>query len=449
MKNKCLIILFFAFLLFSCHRNKKVSHLYNGIYTGQIEHIKVLDDTTQSYLVYLPYSYKAKGKLPIIWAFDAHANADSIINWLLPYAEYYNYIIVASKNFRNNTQNLDYILSTFFEDVKKKIVYNQQRQYTIGFSGGARIAYYLAAMDQKFDGSALLSAGITPIQFMKNKDINIIMFAGWKDFNLVEIRGKAVSLAKKLGLPYTVFYFNGSHNYPPHYYAEYVFLWFEANAIKKGLAKQKRKIIARIKELTDSIIQVNNDLMMQYDLYIAEKNMLALFSDTMKIVEEIKSLEKREEFTQNARLVVNFFNLESMLRPQYYQALFKRDTSWWAREINAYKKKIKEDTSLYRNFFYHRILSYLSIMCYSVSSNLLSQGDLEKADKVLTIYEMIEADNPDVYLLRSCYWLNRTEVAKGMEYFKKSLDLGFSEYDRLKQYKCFEKVYDSLLKVLN
>ncbi len=449
MKTKWLSVLIaIAILLGACshQEQKKVSHVYNGLRTGQVQTVHISSDTSLSYLLYLPYDYAAQGKLPIIWAFDAHADAQKMMNWLLPYAEKYDFIIAVSRDFRNNVKNLDHILNSLFEDVESKVKFNTQRQYTAGFSGGARVAYYLGIMDQRFSGTAMLSAGITPVQLIKNPNLAVIMFAGWKDFNLTEIRGTSLDLARKYGLPHVAFYFDGIHGYPPHYFSELVYLWFDANAAKKGQIKHKQFIVERIHSLLDSMIEAAHDPMQKYDLYSAQKEMLKGLASTKKIEKEQKQLEQTPAFKQTARLVVNFFNLESMLKPQYYKALMTRDTVWWAHEINSYHKKLQEDTSRYRKFFYHRMLSYLSIMCFSVSSNLLRQGDLDKANKVLTIYKIVDPENPDVYFFRSCYWLSKGNFTLGKKYFDKSRQLGFSEMARLSQYPCFVKWRDKLLK---
>ncbi len=446
MKTKWLLgLAFILFVFSSCTKQEKKSQVYNGLQTGQIELVKATRDTTQSYLLYLPYDYKNQGNLPIIWAFDAHADAQKMMDWLLPYAEKYDYIVVVSRNFRNNVPNLDYILSTLFQDVSQKVKFNQQRQYTAGFSGGARIAYYLGAMDTKYQGTAMLSAGITQLQLVKNKGLGVIMFAGWEDFNLTEVRGTGLDLARQYGFPYVAFYFDGGHEYPPHYMSELVYLWFDALAAKKGQVKHTRAIASRIRSYMDSLIAATSDPMKKYDLYSAEIQMLKGMTNTESIEKAQKELEQSGQFEQTVKLVVNFFNLESMLKPQYYKALFTRDTAWWAHEINSYRQKLKQDTSLYRRYFYKRMLSYLSIMCYSVSSQLLQQGQLDKAGKVLTIYQMVDPQNPDVYLFRSCYWLSKGDFERGKEYFNKSQKLGFAEPDRLTQYPCFRQWKDKLL----
>ena len=446
MKTKWLLgLAFILFILSSCTKKEKNSQVYNGLHTGQVELVKATSDTTQSYLLYLPFDYKNEGKLPIIWAFDAHGDAQKMMDWLLPYAEKYDYIVAVSRNFRNNVRNLDYILNTLFTDVAHMVKFNQQRQYTAGFSGGARIAYYLGAMDSHYEGTAMLSAGITQMQYIKNKSLGIIMFAGWEDFNLTEVRGSGLDLARQYGFPYVAFYFDGGHEYPPHYMSELVYLWFDALAAKKGEIKHTRRIVSRIRSHMDSLIAATPDPIKKYDLYSAEIQMLKGLTNTASIEKAQKELEQSGQFQQTVKLVVNFFNLESMLKPQYYKALFVRDTAWWAHEINSYRKKLNEDTSTYRKYFYKRMLSYLSIMCYSVSSQLLQQGKLDKADKVLTIYQMIDPQNPDVYLFRSCYWLSKGDLQKGKEFFDQSRKLGFSEMERLSQYPCFTKWKDKLL----
>ena len=432
-----------ALILFSaCHNAEKKLKpaTYNGLTTGKINHVQLTSDTSQSYELYLPLSYRNQGRLPIIFGFDAHGNGKKLAAWLKPYAGKYGYIVAVTNSFRNNVPNLDAILSQFFSDVNSRITYDKKRQYTAGFSGGARVAYYLAAEDKRFIGVAMLSAGITSLPYMQNKNFSVISFAGWKDFNMTEIRGNSRKLAQQYNIPYLTVYFEGGHEYPPQYMAELVFLWFDLRAMQQGLIKKDRKIIRRTRKLIDSMLAATSDPMMKYDIYSMAITMLSGVSDTKKYQKQQDNLVQTPEFKQAARIVTNFFNLEAMLQPQYFKLIFKRDTAWWHNEINHYNKKIQTDTNRYRLYFYYRMKGYLGIIFFSVADQMARKGDIEKLHKVLLLYQMLEPDNPDVYFYWTCYWLDKGDKLKAKQMFDKSRKLGFNEFARLKYYPCFQNL---------
>lgn len=83
------------------------------------------------------------------------------------------------------------------------------------------------------------------------------------------------------------------------------------------------------------------------------------------------------------------FKLERQMREGYYDALVSQNLSWWkteAKELHA-----KKNTDI----MYKRILGTISLACYSLSGKYLSQNDLDKAEKILFIYELVDPGNKD------------------------------------------------------
>lgn len=83
------------------------------------------------------------------------------------------------------------------------------------------------------------------------------------------------------------------------------------------------------------------------------------------------------------------FEMEKQLRQAYYDAIGSQNLSWWKTE--AKNLHTKENSDL----MYKRLLGTVSLACYSLSRNYLAQNDLDKAEKILFIYELVDPGNKD------------------------------------------------------
>src|SRR5262249_6752711 len=114
--------------------------------TGQvIESVKCVDDASESYAVYLPSNYTAVKRWPIVYAFDPMARGRIPVSLYKEVAEKYGYILAASNNSRNFSQESpSKAANALWQDTHLRFSLDPQRVYTAGFSGGARVAGMVA-----------------------------------------------------------------------------------------------------------------------------------------------------------------------------------------------------------------------------------------------------------------------------------------------------------------
>ncbi|MEY4876034.1 MAG: hypothetical protein RL708_1183 [Bacteroidota bacterium] len=80
---------------------------------------------------------------------------------------------------------------------------------------------------------------------------------------------------------------------------------------------------------------------------------------------------------------------EQMLHQKYITDLQTKDENYWQTEINRLNTA-QDETGLNQ-----RLLGYISLMCYSISNQILHQGDASSAHKILNIYKLADPTNPD------------------------------------------------------
>ncbi|MFM2225079.1 MAG: hypothetical protein RJA07_1281 [Bacteroidota bacterium] len=80
---------------------------------------------------------------------------------------------------------------------------------------------------------------------------------------------------------------------------------------------------------------------------------------------------------------------EQTMHQQYIADLQTKDESYWQAEINKLNTA-KDETGLNK-----RLLGFISLMCYSVSNQMLHQGNILAAHKILNIYKLADPTNAD------------------------------------------------------
>src|ERR1041385_4394172 len=119
----------------------------NPIPTGQIvERIEALNDSSQSYALYLPSNYTPNRKWPVLYAFDPGARGRVPVERFKEAAEKYGWIVLGSNNSRNGPWKVVVnAWNAMLTDSHQRFAIDDARMYATGFSGGARVAVSIAA----------------------------------------------------------------------------------------------------------------------------------------------------------------------------------------------------------------------------------------------------------------------------------------------------------------
>ena len=80
---------------------------------------------------------------------------------------------------------------------------------------------------------------------------------------------------------------------------------------------------------------------------------------------------------------------EQLLKRKFFQSFGTKDLGCWKNEIAALHDFTKTDV------MYERILGFIGLGCYSLTSNAINSGDLQKAEYAIAIYQAATPDNED------------------------------------------------------
>jgi len=203
---------------------------------GQIvERVEALNDSSQTYALYLPSNYTPNRKWPVLYAFDPGARGRVPVERFKDAAEKYGWIVIGSNNSHNGPWDLAITAWNAMQtDSHQRFAIDDERLYATGFSGGARVATGIAIACKCLAGVIANGAGF-PINVSPSQAMHFVYFsaAGIDDFNYAELRNLEEPLTKA-GITHRIQTFEGRHEWPPVAVASAAVEWMELQAMKAG-----------------------------------------------------------------------------------------------------------------------------------------------------------------------------------------------------------------------
>lgn len=418
-------------LIFSCNEN----HNKNTIIEGSISKVVYEINNSHSYQLFLPGNYNAKNKYPLIVCFDPHANGNIPVDSLKDIANKLGYIVAGSNVIQNNYSNLEYAVTTLFNDIENRYSINNKRIYTCGFSGGGRIASMLAIQRNDVNAAISCGAGLPNINYgMVNKKINFYLISGVEDFNYYEIiHSQNHQNISKHNISIDIF--NDGHKWPPIKILADAVNLLELSAMQQGIVSKNKQFI---KEMYNNEIiaiqEYKNNENFEKLIYSLEKNIISFdgMHRTSYFINELDAVlnsSKYKEFKKDEKLIQK---QEIALRHAYIEAFTNKDLNWWKNEINTLSNyKLKFESKLKHNM-YCRLLNFLSMAGYTFSNESLNKNDEKAFEKNISIYELVDPENADVYYLKAQYYFQKNNNNMVISNLNKALKMGFNDIEKLK-----------------
>jgi len=156
-------------------------------------------------------------------------------------------------------------------------------------------------------------------------------------------------------------------------------------------------------------------------------------------LKSIKDLRQQEIRVQNHPDFINRVNKkqrlikkEVSLRSEFIRAIEQRDLDWWRSEVENIRKTITNE-DLEVALVSERLLNYISMASYMLTKTDLDDGKLDEAYKKIQIYQMVDPENPDAYLMAARYFMLMEDTEAMGANFDKAKMLGFTYFETYKK----------------
>lgn len=414
-----------AFIISSCNNGAKTEP-----FTANIEKCACAADTTIHYSAYVP---QADGqKLPVIIFFDPHAQGQIPVKEYAQLASEYKYMLIGSNDLHNGqsaTETSKIVLGLIDEAVSQRNA-DANSIYLCGFSGGAKVAMMYGLSLPEIKGVVACGGSIVP-NVKNDSTFCFVGMVGNKDFNYLDMQ-QTLAQFSKLKVPFTSVVFDGKHEWPSANDFSNAFIALDVNAMHTGA---KPANVDWLKSVYNTMSDSANNFMAKGDYakaseYIGRiQGWFGSVDKDIRLSAFLSNLNSNYVYQNYLNKIQNLAVKEVTLRGQFINSVETRDLDWWKNEIENFKKSIAsndEQVSLTSQ----RLMAYLSMMSFSLASNEISSNNAESAYKRLQIYEMVDPDNTDVYLMYARYYLMINDREQMVESYKKAVEKGFADYDQ-------------------
>ncbi len=382
--------------------------------------------------VYLPKIAQKNTPMPVVFIFDPGANGNLPIGIYQPLADKFGYALVSS-NVSKNGQEISQGLA-IFKQMKKEFsgmqTIDEKRVYTLGFSGGARVAASIAMTEKNISGVIGCGAGLPFGEESPDTKFDYFGMVGNQDFNMTELIRLDISL-KKAGFNNDLYVYDGKHAWPPEEVMKEAFFWLETNAMKKQTAPKNGELITEIMQYFDKLTA---DLERENRIYDASKAAERAVYFLKGLTNITNSESRYNTLSADSRCKAQFekkvkIRLEEMGEQNKLLGSFTTmDVAWWTQTVNELNKPLDD---LERQNMNRRLITWLGLVAYLSSNNALKKGQTDVAGTFLEIYGTLEPANPERAYLGAVLQMQLNKPDDAIGFLKKAVSLGFKDSQRM------------------
>ncbi|MBO7594092.1 MAG: hypothetical protein J6T12_03920 [Salinivirgaceae bacterium] len=422
MRIRTILIVASAVLFQACGNTDKT-----GV-SGTMETKSCAADTSIHYTVYTPQTND--GKMPAIIFFDPHSQGYLPVEAYAKLADKYGYVLFGSNDLRNGMTagETEKIVRGMVGEVLSQGLVDTKRVYLSGFSGGAKIAMLYGLNMPEIHGVAACGGSVNPTA-RPDSTFCYVSLVGNCDFNYHDMQ-QSLALFSNMQLPFTSVVFDGKHEWPSAATYETVFQAFDINAMHFGLKPTDVKWLKTVyAAMSDSVSAYLSEgrFIKASEMLLRIEGWYGSLDKDIRLSSYMSNLSESPVFASQLKKMQEMSLKEIHLRGQFIGSIENRDLDWWKNEVENFEKSIAskdEQVSVASK----RLMAYLSMVTYSLANSDILNNNAEKAYKKLKIYELVDPENPGVYLMFARYYLMINDRASMVESYNKAISMGFNDF---------------------
>jgi predicted esterase len=393
------------------------------------------DDPTKSYALYIPKVNDDK-PLPIIYFFDPHGDGSLPVKKYKALADSFHFILAGSNDSKNgnNFTAAANIFEVMNADVQKRVAVNDNRIYLCGFSGGAKVATYLALHFPGIKGVIANGAGLEEITTAGNFKFSFTAITGNGDMNMTDLVA-IDNILDRTSTRHRIIFFDGIHEWAPENTMSTAFEGFQLDAMSNNLIKKDNIFINRFVSKNGKKI---NDAEKKNDLLQAEEICRFCTSVLDNLADESAWFHKKEDsimhtsaYQKQEALKQNLLQKEENTKAVFQQNFQIGDKNYWDKTIAGLKLKARGKTP--EAAMYQRLQAYLSLAFYSISNQLIHQNQNKDAGHFVSLYKTADPTNSEAWYFSAILDARNDNSKSTTDDLLKAVSLGFNDKKRLTQ----------------
>jgi predicted esterase len=405
------------------------------------KNLSPISTSPQNIELYVPAHLNINQPLPVVFIFDPHARGHISVELYRQTADEYGFVLAAS-NRSQNGQSIEQGLE-IYDEMKKavsaKVKIDASQIYTMGFSGGARVAVAAAIQNPEINAVIGCGAGFPEIMQIPQPNFNYFAIVGYEDFNMSELIQNDRTLRRE-GFNNMIAIFDGGHNWPPADIMEEAFLAIRLYNMKSGFINKNQQFISNAIDFYDQKIEYYTDQRRYFDAAETANRAKTLLTDlsfSNHFLNLENSFKSRPEYREDLSAMVKTLERESGNQNNYLKAFNEKSLDWWRGEIKMLKL---QSGNVFEIRLSKRLLGFLGMVSYMFSNSAVFENNFDEAQKNIDIYRLLEPMNPEHAYLNAILKMKTGDQSLALEYLKQARFLGFNNENRMMNEPVFEPI---------
>ncbi|MCW3125072.1 MAG: hypothetical protein JWO03_730 [Bacteroidetes bacterium] len=395
------------------------------IIADSIQHITLPSDASQSYELYYPKTMNRNiSSRQVIVLFDPHGSGRLPLEKYRKLADEFGIAVAGSNNSKNG---IDVNLSTRYanniiNDLSSRMGFAVKNICLAGFSGGAKVA--LSTCANNLNSNNVIYSGAAN-SFNPSHPVHVLGFAGTADMNYSDLLQFAGERSKADPKGSQLVEFEGKHEWPDVQTYRKAFYWLRFQQARIGGQKDSA-LVTRFMHEEDKIIGADEKKVALTDAYqecVTASAFLDGIADAGIYQSKMTTIAANPAYHKQQEKKYEVLANETSQKQMLMAAFQKEDGNWWAKTINGYRASPAPSDK--------RLLGFISLGCYSYSSQLLERGDLANAAHFLAIYELADPDNMDQLYFHAMLYAKQNDRDKAISYLTKAVVKGYNDGDKM------------------
>ena len=407
-----------------------------------IERVVCQADTNQSYALYIPLRGD-KVPLPVLYFFDSHGVGALPLRKYRALAEAYGFILVGSNNSRNGNDwpATEAIWGRLFEDTQQRLRVMRDRIYTCGFSGGAKVASYLAIEHAEVKGvianGAALPDGVSAGDFR----FSFTAIAGEGDMNMTDLVAVNEAL-EKTRTRHRILFFDGKHEWAPEATMRIAFEGLQFDAMRAGvIAKDGAAIggyIGSSKGRVAADRQSGRLVDARRECLLSLALLDGLTGETGWFGAQAAAIGKDAGYLRQQQGQAKILATEEQTKAGYMQQFQQGDMAYWTKTIDDLRVRAVGKTDMAA--MYQRLLAYLSLAFYSISNQLINGNQNDAARHFVELYKLADPSNSEAWYFSAVLYARAGDGHHAGADLSKAAGYGFNDEARLRRQAEFQRL---------
>jgi predicted esterase len=387
--------------------------------------IHLLSDSGQSYYIYSPTPAHELIATPVIIFFDPHGSGSLPVEKYRKLADKFGVVLVGSNDSKNgqNISESTQIANNIISDLSTHLGLNNTNICLSGFSGGAKVALYTGYNNSKIN-NVIYSGGSIP--FSANHPIHLLGFAGTEDMNYTDLLQFSNATSQTNPEANQLVEFHGKHEWPDTVTFRKAFYWLTFQTWRQYPSTHDTAVIVDFKRETDKSISILEKQNAPLNAYLECQTAISFLnglSDVTGYKNNMANLASTATFKAQQQVENETFQKEASEKQTLMSAFQLQDGGWWYKTINHYKSSSSPSDK--------RLLGFISLACYSYSSQLLARNDTAGAAHFLSIYALADPTNTDQLYFNAMLYAQENKPEQAIMYLSKAVENGFKDWQKI------------------